>query len=57
LISENNIQFNLFDDTTKIEKLARIYSVVDEISEVRQAHIQHAASLPTKLRPSTRENG
>ncbi len=50
LVSENNIQFNLFDDTTKIEKLARVYSVVDEISEKYGKHtIQHAASLPTKL--------
>jgi DNA polymerase-4 len=50
LIPENNIQFNLFDDTTKIEKMARVYSVVDEISEKYGKHtIQHAASLPTKL--------
>jgi len=50
LISENNIQFNLFVDTTKIEKMAKVYSVVDEISEKYGKHtIQHAASLPTKL--------
>jgi len=50
LILENNIQFNLFDDTTKIEKMARVYSVVDEISQKFGKHtIQHAASLPTKL--------
>jgi DNA polymerase-4 len=50
LISENSVQFNLFEDTTKIEKLARVYCVVDEISEKYGKHtIQHAASLPTKL--------
>jgi DNA polymerase-4 len=50
LVAESGIQFGLFDDTTKIEKMARVYSVVDEISAKYGKHtIQHAASLPTKL--------
>ena len=50
LVAESGVQFSLFDDTTKIEKMARIYSVVDEISAKFGKHtIQHAASLPTKL--------
>jgi len=50
LTAENGVQFSLFDDTTKIEKMAKVYSVVDEISAKYGKHtIQHAASLPTKL--------
>jgi DNA polymerase-4/DNA polymerase V len=50
LVAESGVQFSLFDDTTKIEKMARVYSVVDEISAKYGKHtIQHAASLPTKL--------
>jgi len=50
LVSEKNIQHTLFDDVTKIEKLAKIYSAVDSLSERFGKHtIQHAASLPTKL--------
>ena len=50
LVAESGVQFGLFDDTTKIEKMARVYSVVDEISAKYGKHtIQHAASLPTKL--------
>lgn len=50
LVAESGIQFSLFDDTTRIEKMARVYSVVDEISAKYGKHtIQHAASLPTKL--------
>jgi DNA polymerase-4/DNA polymerase V len=50
LAAESGIQFNLFDDTTKIDKMARVYTVVDEISAKYGKHtIQHAASLPTKL--------
>ncbi|MCK9420851.1 MAG: DNA polymerase IV [Nitrospirae bacterium] len=50
LVAENGVQFGLFDDTTKIEKMARVYSVVDELSAKYGKHtIQHAASLLTKL--------
>jgi DNA polymerase-4 len=50
LVAEAGIQFTLFDDTTKIEKMAKIYECVDELSRKYGKHaIQHAASLPTKL--------
>lgn len=50
LVSEDNIQHTLFDDVTRIEKLAKIYSSVDKLSEKFGKHmIQHASSLPTKL--------
>jgi len=50
LAAESGTQFSLFDDTTKIAKMARVYSVVDAISAKYGKHtIQHAASLPTKL--------
>ena len=50
LIEEQSVQYSLFDDTTKIEKMARIYESIDRISEKFGKHtIQHAASLPTKL--------
>ncbi|HET7318686.1 MAG TPA: DNA polymerase IV, partial [Nitrospirota bacterium] len=40
----------LFDDRTKIEKMARIYESVDRIAKKFGKHsVQHAASLPTKL--------
>ncbi|MHC4358900.1 MAG: DNA polymerase IV, partial [Planctomycetota bacterium] len=44
------IQRSLFDDVAKIDKLAKIYSSVDQLSEKFGKHvIQHAASLPAKL--------
>ncbi|HAK60665.1 MAG TPA: DNA polymerase IV, partial [Nitrospiraceae bacterium] len=44
------VQYSLFDDTAKIEKMARIYSIVDELSNKFGKHtIQHAVSLPTKI--------
>jgi len=50
LVPESGIQYTLFDDTTKIEKMARIYESIDEISRKYGKHtIQHGASLPTKL--------
>ncbi len=50
LVPGEGIQYSLFDDTTKIEKMARIYESVDEISRKFGKHaIQHAASLPVKL--------
>jgi hypothetical protein len=50
LIEEKSVQYSLFDDTAKIEKMARIYESIDRISEKFGKHtIQHAASLPTKL--------
>ena len=50
LAPEAGIQYTLFDDTAKIEKIARIYECVDELSRKFGKHaIQHAASLPTRL--------
>jgi DNA polymerase-4/DNA polymerase V len=50
LMPENRVQFTLFDDTAKIEKMEKIYHSVDELSARFGKHtVQHAASLPTKL--------
>jgi DNA polymerase-4/DNA polymerase V len=50
LVSEAGIQYTLFDDPARIEKMARIYSTVDELSARFGKHtILHATSLPTKL--------
>lgn len=50
LCPENKVQFTLFDDTTKILKMAKIYSAVDALSERFGKHtIQHGSSLPAKL--------
>lgn len=50
LVPEAGVQFTLFDDTARIEKMARIYQAVDGLSERFGKHtVQHAASLPTKL--------
>ena len=50
LVSEVGKQFNLFEDTSRIEKMGRIYESVDKISNRYGKHtIQHGASLPAKL--------
>jgi len=50
LVPEGTVQYTLFDDTARIEKMGRIYSSLDEIAEKFGKHaIQHASSLPTKL--------
>jgi DNA polymerase-4/DNA polymerase V len=50
LTPEAGIQYTLFDDTAKIEKMSRVYKAVDELSEKFGKHaVQHAASLPVKL--------
>ena len=50
LVSENGIQYTLFDDPARIEKMARVYNAVDELSGKFGKHtILHATSLPTKL--------
>ena len=56
LVPESEIQYTLFDDTAKIEKMSRVYNAVDELSEKFGKHtVLHAASLPTKLQ--TRHEG
>ncbi len=50
LMPEKSVQYTLFDDVPRIEKMARIYGAVDELSERFGKHtIQHASSLPAKL--------
>lgn len=50
LVPEDTIQHSLFDDVAKIEKMARVYGTIDELSAKYGKHtVQHAASLPTKL--------
>lgn len=49
IVPEAGVQYSLFDDTARIEKMARIYDCVDELSGKFGKHaVQHAASLPTK---------
>ena len=50
LVAETGIQYTLFDDPAIIEKMARVYSAVDELSHKYGKHtVLHATSLPTKL--------
>ena len=50
LVPESSIQFSLFEDPTRIEKMSKIYGSLDRISQKFGKHtIQHGASLPTKL--------
>ena len=49
LLPDNGTQYTLFDDTAKIEKMARIYEAVDSLSWKYGKHtVQHGSSLPTK---------
>ncbi len=51
LISRGSIQSSLFDDIMQIERITRIYSTIDVLSERFGKHtVQHASSLPAKLR-------
>lgn len=50
LVPESSVHYTLFDDVARIEKMARIYSTVDKLSEKFGKYaVHHAASLPTKL--------
>jgi DNA polymerase-4/DNA polymerase V len=50
LIPETRVQYSLFEDTAKIERLSRVYHVVDMVAEKYGKYmLHHAASLPTKL--------
>jgi DNA polymerase-4 len=50
LMPEKNIQFTLFDDVAKIEKISRVYGAVDSLSKKFGKHtVMHASSLPTRL--------
>lgn len=50
LVSEGGVQYTLFDDPARIEKMSRIYHAVDELSKKFGKYtVLHAASLPTKI--------
>jgi len=50
LVPDNKIQYTLFDDISKIEKMVRIYDTIDRLSDKFGKYtVHHAASLPTKL--------
>jgi DNA polymerase-4 len=50
LLSDNSVQYTLFDDAARIEKMSRIYSTLDTLSEKFGKYaVHHASSLPTKL--------
>ena len=50
LVPEDRVQYTLFDDPAKIEKMAKIYHSIDELSARFGKHtVQHAASLPAAL--------
>jgi len=49
LMPYNRTQYSLFDDVAKIERLVKIYEVIDSISSKYGKHtLQHGSSLPTK---------
>ncbi|MBI5633716.1 MAG: DNA polymerase IV [Nitrospirae bacterium] len=49
LMPETDIHYTLFDDQTKIEKMSRVYSAIDELSgRYGKYTVFHATSLPTK---------
>ena len=49
LVPDDGSRYTLFDDTTKIQKMAKIYEAVDKLSEKYGKHtIQQGSSLPTK---------
>jgi DNA polymerase-4 len=50
LIADNRIQYTLFDDPARIEKMEKIYTAIDQLSEKFGKYtVHHAVSLPTKL--------
>ena len=58
LVAEAGVQYTLFDDTTKIEKMAKIYECVDELSEsTANTPSSMRRACPRNCRPSTKENG
>ena len=50
LTPEVKVQFTLFDDPARVQRMERIYSAVDELSaRFGKYAVSHGASLPTKL--------
>lgn len=49
LVAEDKVQYSLFDDMLTIEKISRIYSVVDRLSSKFGKHaVCHGSSVPVK---------
>jgi len=49
LVPDDGSRYTLFDDTTKIDKMAKIYEAVDRLSGKYGKHtVQHGSSLPAK---------
>jgi DNA polymerase-4 len=49
MVAEDTIQYGLFEDTAMIDKMAKVYASIDELSRKYGKHaVQHGASLPTK---------
>ncbi len=49
LMPEKEVCYSLFDDPAKIEKMSRVYNVIDELSgKYGKYAVFHGASLPTK---------
>ena len=50
LVAQSTVQYTLFDDTARIEKMSKIYDTVDMLSEKFGKYtVRHAVSLPTKI--------
>jgi|WetSurMetagenome_2_1015567.scaffolds.fasta_scaffold00139_32 DNA polymerase IV len=50
LVAESRVQYTLFDDTAKIEKMTKVYDAVDMLSEKFGKYtLQHAVSLPANI--------
>lgn len=50
LMPDAEVQYALFDDNSKIEKMGRIYSAIDVLSEKFGKYtVHHGASLPVKI--------
>jgi DNA polymerase IV len=50
LVAESKVQYTLFDDTAKIEKMSKVYDAVDMLSEKFGKYtVQHAVSLPANI--------
>ncbi len=50
LVPEGSVQYGLFDNRARIDKMSRIYGSLDQLSQKYGKHtIQHGASLPAGL--------
>jgi DNA polymerase-4/DNA polymerase V len=50
LVPEADVQYTLFDDPGRLEKMGRVYNAMDQLSDKFGKYtVHHAASLPTRL--------